>query len=208
MTVALGGELLALGGLAADAAEGRKQDRGRLRLRPRRRDLRPDGRRPRRPGRFHGAAGEASEAGAGRPRRSPPERAGVVAAIDTRAIGIAVVELGGGRMRADDTIDHAVGFTALAGLGAEVGAGRAARPSSTPATKPPPRAPTKSLRAAYTLGDKAPPAGKVVYERIGVGRASQPPHRIVDDRMIAVACIVIQSGDVHAVTTILVFRLP
>ena len=35
-----------------------------------------------------------------------PERAGIVTAIDTRAIGIAVVALGGGRMRAEDSIDH------------------------------------------------------------------------------------------------------
>ena len=50
-----------------------------------------------------------------------PARSGFVSAIDTRAVGIAVVELGGGRARAADTIDHAVGLTALAGIGDEVG---------------------------------------------------------------------------------------
>jgi thymidine phosphorylase len=46
-----------------------------------------------------------------------PERAGIVHAIDTRAIGIAVVELGGGRRQASDRIDHAVGFGGLVGVG-------------------------------------------------------------------------------------------
>ncbi len=51
-------------------------------------------------------------------------RSGFIEAIDTRAVGIAVVELGGGRSRAEDAIDHAVGFTDLAGTGDEVGPGR------------------------------------------------------------------------------------
>lgn len=48
------------------------------------------------------------------------EAAGRVAAIDTRGVGLAVVALGGGRMRAEDAIDPAVGITALAGLGEEI----------------------------------------------------------------------------------------
>ena len=43
-------------------------------------------------------------------------------AIDAREVGLAVVELGGGRARAADAIDPAVGLTELAGLGAEVAA--------------------------------------------------------------------------------------
>ncbi|MEM8748657.1 MAG: thymidine phosphorylase [Pseudomonadota bacterium] len=42
---------------------------------------------------------------------------GLVTQIDTRAIGIAVVALGGGRVRAADAVDHAVGLTDLAQLG-------------------------------------------------------------------------------------------
>ena len=38
-----------------------------------------------------------------------------------RAVGLAVVELGGGRARAADAIDPAVGLTELAPVGAEVG---------------------------------------------------------------------------------------
>ena len=50
-------------------------------------------------------------------------RDGQVARIDTRAVGLAVVELGGGRRRADDVVNPAVGLTGLVGLGAALGAG-------------------------------------------------------------------------------------
>ncbi len=50
---------------------------------------------------------------------------GVVSAIDTRALGIAVVALGGGRQRAADKIDFTVGISEFAPLGAKVNAGDA-----------------------------------------------------------------------------------
>ena len=50
-----------------------------------------------------------------------PETAGMVTAIDVRAVGLAVLSLGGGRRRADDAIDHSVGLTEIAGLGETVG---------------------------------------------------------------------------------------
>jgi thymidine phosphorylase len=40
---------------------------------------------------------------------------GSVNRIATRQLGLAVIELGGGRLRADDTIDHSVGLTNLLG---------------------------------------------------------------------------------------------
>jgi thymidine phosphorylase len=40
---------------------------------------------------------------------------GVVTKIDTRNLGLAVIELGGGRLRADDKIDHSVGLRNLLG---------------------------------------------------------------------------------------------
>lgn len=48
---------------------------------------------------------------------------GVVSAIDTRAVGMAVVALGGGRRQTSDRIDFAVGFDRLAPLGALAGPG-------------------------------------------------------------------------------------
>jgi thymidine phosphorylase len=40
---------------------------------------------------------------------------GAVSKIETRQLGLAVIELGGGRLRADDKIDHAVGLSNLLG---------------------------------------------------------------------------------------------
>ena len=44
-------------------------------------------------------------------------RAGFVSAIDTRALGLAVVQLGGGRTHPDDEIDVSVGLDRIARLG-------------------------------------------------------------------------------------------
>ena len=44
-------------------------------------------------------------------------RAGIVSEIDTLAIGSAIVEIGGGRTKADDRIDHAVGYASYAKIG-------------------------------------------------------------------------------------------
>ena len=46
--------------------------------------------------------------------------AGRVAAIDVRALGLAIVALGGGRVRTEDSIDHAVGLSDVATLGEAV----------------------------------------------------------------------------------------
>jgi thymidine phosphorylase len=46
-----------------------------------------------------------------------PEAAGVIARIDARALGLAVVELGGGRRRVEDAIDPAVGLADVRGVG-------------------------------------------------------------------------------------------
>ena len=49
------------------------------------------------------------------------EQEGFVHGIDTREIGLAVVELGGGRHRVSDQVDHSVGIDQLAFAGEEVG---------------------------------------------------------------------------------------
>jgi thymidine phosphorylase len=45
---------------------------------------------------------------------------GIIESIDTRNLGLAVIELGGGRRLATDTIDHAVGLSGLACKGQRV----------------------------------------------------------------------------------------
>jgi thymidine phosphorylase len=57
-------------------------------------------------------------------RPCTPDKAGRIAAVETRAIGIALIELGGGRRQAGDKIDHRVGFSEFMGVGEEVGAER------------------------------------------------------------------------------------
>jgi thymidine phosphorylase len=94
-----------------------------------------------------------------------PAEPGTVSAIDTRALGLAVVSLGGGRTRPQDKIDHAVGLTELAGIGEPVGAHRPlclvhARDEATAA------AAAETVRQAYRVG--APPAERrLIYDRIG-----------------------------------------
>ena len=47
----------------------------------------------------------------------PALQSGIITAFDTRALGLAVVALGGGRLRSDQVIDPAVGFSAMVELG-------------------------------------------------------------------------------------------
>jgi thymidine phosphorylase len=99
-----------------------------------------------------------------------PDQAGFVEQIDVRAVGMAVVELGGGRARAADRIDSAVGFTRLAGLGAEVSPGAPlalvhARDEGKA------RAAAERLRAAYTIGSAPPTPSNPVVARIAEGGA-------------------------------------
>jgi thymidine phosphorylase len=89
---------------------------------------------------------------------------GTVSAIDTRAVGMAVVALGGGRRMPTDKIDHAVGFDRLLGLGAKADgqtplARIHARDEASAADA------TRRLIAAYALGDSAP-THPLIAERI------------------------------------------
>jgi thymidine phosphorylase len=89
----------------------------------------------------------------------------VVREIDTRAVGVAVIELGGGRRRAADPIDHAVGFTDLAGIGAAVHASRPlARVHAR--TDGAADAGAEALRAAYTIGAEAFTDSAVILGRV------------------------------------------
>ncbi|MFC3282252.1 thymidine phosphorylase [Litchfieldella rifensis] len=57
-------------------------------------------------------------------RAVPALRPGYVQAMDTRALGMTVVELGGGRLQAGASIDHAVGLAQVAAIGDAVDAER------------------------------------------------------------------------------------
>lgn len=51
-------------------------------------------------------------------------RSGIITSVDTRAVGVAVLEMGGGRRRRADGIDHAVGITDVLPLGTRVEQGQ------------------------------------------------------------------------------------
>jgi thymidine phosphorylase len=85
-----------------------------------------------------------------------PLSSGHVNAVDVRAVGIAIVNLGGGRAREDDRVDHSVGLTEVAALGERVEAG--GRPLALVHARDEDSAgrAADAIRAAYSVGD--PPA--------------------------------------------------
>ena len=96
-----------------------------------------------------------------------PARAGTVGHIDTRAIGMVVVALGGGRTRPHDPVDHAVGLTELAGLGDTVGADRPLAIVHARTQAQVDQA-TVLLQAAYRVGGKQPRSNDPVLDRITI----------------------------------------
>ena len=94
-----------------------------------------------------------------------PEGAGVVTGVDTRAVGMGVIAMGGGRRKPEDGIDHTVGYSEVRGLGDEVGPDRplALVHARSEAQAEPGAA---ALRAAYTLGGEAPERCPVVHSRL------------------------------------------
>ena len=93
-----------------------------------------------------------------------PAEAGVVVAIDVRALGIAVIGLGGGRARDTDVVDHSVGLTDCSALGEPVGPG--GRPLAVVHARDEDAAvrAAEAVRAAYTLGEHEPEPSPPVVE--------------------------------------------
>ena len=162
---ALGGEVLALRGLAADAADGEGRIAEAL------------------------TSGEAADAfgemvaALGGPHdftdrwrdRLPaarvmvdvhPGEAGYIGQIDTRALGEVVVRLGGGRLKQDDKLDLAVGLSDIARLGEQVDS---ARPLARihAASEAAARAVAADVRRAFLLTDSPPVLPPLIHERIG-----------------------------------------
>ena len=86
-------------------------------------------------------------------REVEPSSPGMVSAIDVRAVGIAVVNLGGGRAREDDVVDHAVGLTEVAALGEHVDPGGRPLALVHARDEDSARRAGDSVRAAFALGD-------------------------------------------------------
>jgi thymidine phosphorylase len=85
-----------------------------------------------------------------------PAEEATVAAVDVRAVGLAVVALGGGRVRETDPVDHSVGLTQVAALGESVGPGETPLALVHARTDEDAQRAAEALRGAYALGD--PPA--------------------------------------------------
>jgi len=164
VTLALAGEMIALGGLAPSVAAGRARAEAAL----------ADGRSAEIFGRMVSALGgpdDFLEHSARYLSRAPvikpctAERSGHVVGMNAREVGIAVVALGGGRAHADDAIDPAVGLTEVIDVGAPVRAGsplclvHAASDDDAESA-------IDMVRRAIRIGDAAPAARPVIMERI------------------------------------------
>ncbi|MFC5587206.1 thymidine phosphorylase [Nitratireductor kimnyeongensis] len=90
---------------------------------------------------------------------------GFVTAIDARALGLAVIELGGGRRAPEDRIDHSVGFTDLIPHGAETKRGEpiCMVHASSEASA---RRAAQIVSGAYAITDEKPRTRKTILRRV------------------------------------------
>jgi thymidine phosphorylase len=175
VTLALAGEMLALAGLAADAHEGEALARAAL-----------DGgaaaeRFARMVAGLGGPSNVLSPRFAGLARAKvvldvPAPRAGFIGAMDTRALGVVVVELGGGRRRADDAVDPSVGLSHVLALGARVEGGQPLLRVHA-STRASALAAAARVSAAITIADAAPRENVVIIERIAPGKPARSARR-------------------------------
>jgi thymidine phosphorylase len=164
ITVALGGEALALGGLAADALDGEGRIIQAL----------ESGAAAETFGHMVTAQGGPADFVDRWPDRLPaatvirdvpsPSR-GYVTAIDGEALGLAVVRLGGGRQREGDRVNPSVGLSDLAGIGEEIGRGDPLAMVHA-ATEAQAEAAIRALQAAYVLAETAPDDPPLILKRI------------------------------------------
>jgi thymidine phosphorylase len=93
-----------------------------------------------------------------------PAEAGTVSSIDVRAVGLAVVALGGGRLRETDPVDHAVGLTEVSAPGERVGPGERPLAVVHAASQESAERAVQALRDAYSLGGAPAAEPPVVLE--------------------------------------------
>jgi thymidine phosphorylase len=169
VTVALAAEMLVAGGLAPDLPAAA----GRLRA------TLADGSAADRFARMvHGLGGppdlmdrpDAHLAAAPVVRDVHPTVAGTVTAVDTRALGLAVVTLGGGRTRPTDPVDPAVGLTDVVGPGDDVAPGGRPLARVHARTDGEAEAAANAVRAAMTTGGAPASTCPLVARRIGPTR--------------------------------------
>lgn len=169
LTLALGAEMLSITGLVPDLAQGQARCRAAL----------DSGAAADRFERMvRGLGGSAAVCSRRRPAlpRAPvklevkADVPGVVTGIDTRAVGLAVVRLGGGRTRPGDRVDPRVGLAEVLPLGARVDVGQPLALVHA-ATRAAAQAAAAEVAAAYRIGPAAGPGAPrhVVLGRCGEG---------------------------------------
>lgn len=90
---------------------------------------------------------------------------GVLAGCDARAIGIGVIDLGGGRRRAEDRIDHRVGFSDILPLGTAVSRGDPVAIVHA-ADEAGARSAAEGFLAHYAIAEAAPDLPAVIAARL------------------------------------------
>lgn len=165
LTVALGGEALALAGLAADAEDGAGRIAQAL----------ESGAAAECFGRMVVAQGGPADFVDRWPDRLPSAPVmmevpaledGFVTRIDGEALGLAVVHLGGGRLREGDRVNPSVGLSDLAGIGEEAGAGVPLAMVHA-VTEDAAKAAVRAVQAAYGIAGAPPVEPPLVQKRIG-----------------------------------------
>ena len=164
ITCALGGEALALGGLAADPADGAGRIEQAL----------ESGAAAEWFGRMVSAQGGPADFVERWPDRLPAATVirevpslgtGFVSAVDGEILGLAVVHLGGGRQREGERINPSVGLSDLAGIGDEIGAGDPLCMVHA-GTEAAADAAVAAVQAAYQMAEVAPTEPQLVLKRI------------------------------------------
>jgi thymidine phosphorylase len=96
----------------------------------------------------------------------PSPKDGFVGRIDGEALGLAVVHLGGGRLREGDRVNPSVGLSDLAGIGEETGEGVPLAMVHA-VTEDAARAAVRVVQDAYRIVAELPEEPDLVQKRIG-----------------------------------------
>lgn len=94
------------------------------------------------------------------------DQAGYVTKMDARDIGIAIVELGGGRRKSSDAIDHAVGLTDIAQIGEAVGPDKSPLAVIHAQTREAAEKAADKIKKTIKISEKTPVDNIVVQERV------------------------------------------
>jgi thymidine phosphorylase len=96
---------------------------------------------------------------------APALASGYADAVDCRALGLAVVSLGGGRVRPQDPIDFAVGLSGLAELGEPIETGQPLALVHARTEQAAQKA-VREVQAAYRIAAEKPAAEPMIYRTI------------------------------------------